>query len=544
MLTLHLARIAFLWLLAAPLLPGGIQNLVLRSALNQRDVPIKVYTPPGYEKSSERYPVVYNLHGGGGSPERQWERTGSTIEDAMNNRRVRPMIYVYANGLGNTLFLDYADGSLKVESMIVKELIPFIDDRFRTIPSHEGRAIDGFSMGGFGALLIAFRYPQLFSSVVSYGGAMLSPEMIRIGGEDGQFPTAGFVDNNSPWALLAKNKDRIKEHLRVRMVCGDQDTKWYPGNVKLKARADELDVKVDWVSVAGVAHDTKGLYGRVGLESLKFIERGFDPKLDREEGVARDVFYHSALNKRDVLIKVYTPPGYERSAERYPVVYNLHGAGGGSAQRQWSRARKTLKDAVENGKVRPLIYVFVDGLGDTFFLDYDDGTVFAESTIIQELIPLIDSRYRTIASREGRSIEGFSMGGGGSLRIAIKYPELFTAVVSYGAALIKGDSFKPGDPRAGRMASFNRDNPWKLAPEKADLLREKLAIRMVCGELDGADRAEGGLYRLNVEFKEMLKKLNVPVDWVSVPGVAHDTKGLYDRAGLDSLKFLEKRFKR
>jgi len=67
---------------------------------------------------------------------------------------------------------------------------------------------------------------------------------------------------------------------------------------------------------------------------------------------------------------------------------------------------------------------------------------------------------------------------------------------------------------------------------------------MVCGELDGAGRGENGLYRLNVEFKEMLGRLGVPVDWISVPGVAHDTKGLYGRAGLESLKFLEKRFGR
>jgi enterochelin esterase-like enzyme len=530
--------------LAATALRGGIQDLSFRSDLNRRSVAIKVYTPPGYEKSGERYPVVYNLHGGNGSPERQWERTGATVRDAMEKGRVRPMIYVYADGLGNTLFLDYADGSLQVESMIVKELIPFIDARFRTIPSHEGRAIDGFSMGGFGALLIAFRYPQLFSSVVSYGGAMLSPEMIRIGGEDGQFPTAGYVENNSPWWLLERNKDRIKEHLRIRMVCGDQDTKWYPGNVKLKERAAALGLKVEWVAVEGVAHDTKGLYERVGWESLKFLESGFDPKLEREEGVARDLFYRSELNRRDVLVKVYTPPGYESSGLRYPVVYNLHGAGGGSAERQWSRVKPTLKDAIEKRKVRPLIYVFVDGLGDTFFLDYGDGSVFAESTLVRELIPLIDRSYRTIASREGRSIEGFSMGGAGALRIAMKHPDLFRAAVSYGAALIKSDTLRPGDPRAARTAVFERENPWKLAREKAEVLRTRLAIRMICGELDGAERAEGGLYALNVEFQDMLKKLGVAVDWKSVPGVAHDTKGLYERAGLESLRFLDERFPR
>lgn len=528
---------ALLLLLAAAAAPGAIHDVRYRSELNKRDVAIKVYTPPGYETGKDRYPVVYNLHGGGGSPQRQWDRTNETLRDAIENKKVRPMIYVFAEGLGNTLFLDYPDGSVKVESMIVWELIPFIDKTYRTIASHEGRAIEGFSMGGYGALLIAFRYPTLFSSVVSYGGAVLSPDTARIvPNNQAQFPTMEHYEANSPWGRIEKNKDRINEHLRIRMVCGDADTKWYPGNVKLKEKADSLKVPVAWIPVAGVGHDTKGLYQRVGLDSLKFIEEGFAKPLDRKEGLAQDIVLRSELNGRNVWIKVYTPPGYEAGTQRYPVAYNLHGAGGGSPERQWVRAGVTLKEAIETGKVRPMIYVFVDGLGDTFFLDYADGTIKAESMIVKELIPFIDSRYRTIASRQGRSIDGFSMGGGGSLRLAIKYPELFSSVVSYGAALVRSDRIRADDRRYGSKEYFDRNSPWTLVEENADRIRGKLAIRMVCGDKDG-------LYPLNVEFKDKLKKLGIPVDWVSIPDVAHDTKGLYRRVGVESLKFMEANFR-
>jgi enterochelin esterase-like enzyme len=519
--------------LSTAALHAGIHDVTFHSALNNREVAIKVYTPPGYEKDGVRYPVVYNLHGGGGNPQRQWERTGSTIEKAMAERKVRPMIYVYANGLGDTLFLDYADNSLRVESMIVRELIPFIDRTYRTVASHEGRAIDGFSMGGYGALLIAFRHPQLFSSVVAYGAAMLDPATIRVGGENGQFPTEEFVKANSPWWRLAANKDRIVEHLRIRMVCGDQDAKWYPGNVKLNARAAELKVPIQWAPVEGVAHDTKGLYERVGEESLKFIEAGFAPPLPREEGIAEDIYYRSEANARDILVKVYLPPGYARSGKRYPVVYNLHGAGGGSPQRQWSRVRKTLKEAIETGRVAPRIYVFADGLGDTFFLDYADASVKAETAIVRELIPFIDRTYRTISTRESRAIDGFSMGGGGALRLAISYPELFGSVVSYGAALIKRDTNqKLDEKRYGDAAGYEKRNPWPLLEKNANAVRGKLRIRMVCGD---ADR----LFPLNVEFKDRLQALKIPVDWAPVAGVAHDTKGLFDRAGEESLRFMQ-----
>jgi enterochelin esterase-like enzyme len=192
-------RLPILYIALCAPAAAGIHTVTFRSELNGRDVAIQVNTPPGYERSGQRYPVVYNLHGGGVSPARQWERTGATLRDAIENERIRPLIYVFAEGLGNTLYLDYPDGSLKVESMIVWELIPFIDRSYRTIASHEGRAIEGFSMGGYGALLIAFRYPALFSTAVSYGGAVLSPETVRIApNNEQQFPTMDHYLANSP----------------------------------------------------------------------------------------------------------------------------------------------------------------------------------------------------------------------------------------------------------------------------------------------------------------------------------------------------------
>lgn len=141
--------------------------------------------------------------------------------------------------------------------------------------------------------------------------------------------------------------------------------------------------------------------------------------------------------------------------------------------------------------------------------------------IVRELIPFIDRTYRTVAMREGRAIEGFSMGGAGSLRLAIKYPDLFRSVVAYGAAVIKGD-------RAG----VGEENIWLLARNNADRVRGRLAIRMVCGDKDS-------LCSLHLAFRDLLRSLDVPVDWVSIPDVAHDTKGLYRRVGVESLRFIQ-----
>ncbi|MFC1596366.1 alpha/beta hydrolase [Planctomycetota bacterium] len=80
--------------------------------------------------------------------------------------RVSPMIVVMPNGLrGNTMYCDSRDGQYPVETVIINDLIPHVDATYRTVASREGRAVEGFSMGGFGAAHMGFKYPDLFGVV-------------------------------------------------------------------------------------------------------------------------------------------------------------------------------------------------------------------------------------------------------------------------------------------------------------------------------------------------------------------------------------------
>ena len=78
---------------------------------------------------------------------------------------------VFVNGGTDSMYCDYADGTVMPETCIIKELIPYIDNNYRTVALREGRALEGFSMGGFGAVRFAFKYPQLFCAVRSFSGA-------------------------------------------------------------------------------------------------------------------------------------------------------------------------------------------------------------------------------------------------------------------------------------------------------------------------------------------------------------------------------------
>ena len=135
---------------------------------------------------------------------------------------------------------------------------------------------------------------------------------------------------------------------------------------------------------------------------------------------------------------VYLPDGYEASGLRYPVFYLLHG--NGQSMNDWSvsgRIQPTTDELIASGKIPPTIIVMPDA-GTTWYVDRKEKM---ETAFIEELMPDVEASFRTINAREGRVIGGLSMGGYGSLRFVLKYPEKFAA-----AALLSPAIYDPEPP--------------------------------------------------------------------------------------------------
>ncbi|MFN9913470.1 MAG: alpha/beta hydrolase, partial [Pirellulaceae bacterium] len=129
------------------------------------EVSYHLYTPPAYDQTaSARFPVLYWLHGteGGVNHVRPVARM---FHFAIRDQAVPPMMVVFVNGLSKRLWTDSKDGVAPVEKVFIEELIPQIDKSHRTIPQREGRILEGFSMGGYGAARIGFRHPELFGGI-------------------------------------------------------------------------------------------------------------------------------------------------------------------------------------------------------------------------------------------------------------------------------------------------------------------------------------------------------------------------------------------
>lgn len=141
--------------------PKNVFHKTFFSKILNHEVGYNIYLPPEYEDCNEKYPVVYHIHG--------WTGNESTeiwpMEKVYKNRRA---ITVFINAI--SLKQNYFDALLEIESIIIKELIPHIDDKYKTETTSNNRMLSGFSMGGNMAFYYAVKYLELFGSVTSYAG--------------------------------------------------------------------------------------------------------------------------------------------------------------------------------------------------------------------------------------------------------------------------------------------------------------------------------------------------------------------------------------
>lgn len=162
-----------------------LESRDFKSTILGRNVRYTVYVPGGYESNpTRRYPVVYLLHGMPFAPvdsETDWVQQGSAdrlLDDAIASGRLPPMILVMPDAK-TTWYQNSADGKVRYEDMLIEEFIPFIDRTFRTRTQRLFRSTVGLSMGGYGAMMLAMRHPDLFSAAAALSpGIRTEEEMI------------------------------------------------------------------------------------------------------------------------------------------------------------------------------------------------------------------------------------------------------------------------------------------------------------------------------------------------------------------------------
>ena len=150
-----------------------LTNLTVRSEKMNRDIPVSIVLPDGYDAAAEaRYPSVYVLHGAKGSGKgKASEHVWGQLVDRYG------FIAVFPDGGRTSWWIDSPiDPTCQYETFVADDVVPYVDENYRTVPDRAKRAIMGGSMGGHGACYIGMRHKDLFGVIGNiYGGVDLVP---------------------------------------------------------------------------------------------------------------------------------------------------------------------------------------------------------------------------------------------------------------------------------------------------------------------------------------------------------------------------------
>jgi len=268
-----------------------IEERTVNSALLNRPVKYTVYLPADYEKSERNYPVVYLLHGYT-DDHTGWLQFGEInryADQAIAAGTIPPMIIVMPNG-DSSWYINSYDGKEKYEDFFVKEFMPAIEKTYRIKAGKKYRGIAGLSMGGYGSLLYALKYPELFAAAAPLSAAVFDDDaMVAMADKNFEItfgPLFGrglkgkdrlnkaWYDNAILKIVETKSADDLKK-VRYWIDCGDDDflTK---GNCLLHILLTDKKVPHEY-RVRDGAHSWT--YWRTGItEALQFIGDSFRQK--------------------------------------------------------------------------------------------------------------------------------------------------------------------------------------------------------------------------------------------------------------------------
>ena len=212
---------------------GQVARLRYQSKVNGAWKNMYVYTPAEYETSGKSYPVLYLQHGGG-EDERGWSTQGLTdiiLDNLIAEGKAKPMIVVMMDGNGQ----DFT-------SELLTDGIPFVESRFRTIKTADGRALAGLSMGGIQTLNTSIMHPELFSYVgVFSSGWFKNPQP--------------FMANSSGEQYYAKLKERPdyynKQFREFFLTMGGQEDIAYENCKAMRERFDQMGIKHTYYETPG-----------------------------------------------------------------------------------------------------------------------------------------------------------------------------------------------------------------------------------------------------------------------------------------------------
>lgn len=232
-----------LWLGATLPAHARVECGAVKSQLLKANVRYCAYLPPGYDlpvhqgagTTTLRYPVLYFLHGLGDN-EQTLMNSGelNLIDNLQEEHKIGDFLIVTPQG-GANFYVNSRDGRVRYGDFFLREFMPFIERKYRIAAGRNTRGISGVSMGGYGALRMAFAHPELFGSASAHSAALVaSPRMLNsalnsnselaqvLGRAFGKPVDMPFWEANSPFVIARKNAPLLR-NMKIYFDCGKED---------------------------------------------------------------------------------------------------------------------------------------------------------------------------------------------------------------------------------------------------------------------------------------------------------------------------------
>jgi enterochelin esterase-like enzyme len=227
---------------------GTVEDGTFHSPILNRNMVYRIYLPPAYRTNpGQHFPVLYMLHGMSGSY-LEWidYHLFDIADDMISKGQIKPVIIVLPSG-DKEFWVDHANNGPQWGQYVVQDVVGFIDASYRTIPNRDNRAVGGHSMGGHGALQLAFNHPNVFGIVGAH-----SPTLRTKDQAPDYFGDEVFYEAHDP-VSLSKTAPNLKT-LKIWFDIGDQDKEWVP-------RVEELDKALTSRNIPHTFHEWPGDHG-------------------------------------------------------------------------------------------------------------------------------------------------------------------------------------------------------------------------------------------------------------------------------------------
>jgi len=285
--------ILFIFSFTVGLFAQGIvkEKQVIKSTILNKEVHYSIYLPSDYNASERAYPVTYLLHGYGDADDGwiQFGEINRLADEGIATGKMPPMIIVTPDGF-TSFYINSADGTMNYEDFFIKELIPHIEKTYKVKAERKYRGIAGLSMGGYGALIYALKYPNLFTAAAPLSAAVWTDNDI-INSNDNMYNslfgttmgknlkgkdrlTAVWLAN-SPMDIIEKKTVAELSTVKYWIDCGDDDFLTV-GNAALHIALTNKKVPHEFRMRDGSHNWT---YWRTGIiDALSFIGDNFRQK--------------------------------------------------------------------------------------------------------------------------------------------------------------------------------------------------------------------------------------------------------------------------